>query len=303
MAPSDLKIGVVAGALTADPRKVARMARLMGFTGLQLDAAWSALDITSLAASGLRELRHLFASESQHLIGLRVELGASGLAPGADIDHILSRLDAIMEAAAGLAAPLLCLDVGLLPEPLRVVEPRPPIATEQAGLILIPAPSQPPAPAMTESSTPPDSAHVTLVNSALDELGRRADRYGVTVAMRSGLSSFASLKAVLRAANCPWFGVDLDPAAVLQDKWELDEIFSAIGGEIRHVRARDAVRGTDYRTRPVVIGSGGTDWPVMLAALDAAGYHGWLTIDPTDLGDRPAAAAEGSAYLRRVVAR
>ena len=208
-----------------------------------------------------------------------------------------------MEAAAGLAAPLLCLDVGLLPEPVRVVAPKPVIETEQAGLILIPAPSRPVAPAASESSTPPDSAHISLVNSALDELGRRADRFSVTIAMRSGLSSFASLEAVLRGANCPWFGLDLDPAAVVQDKWELDQIFSALGADLRHVRARDAVRGTDHRTRPVVIGSGSTDWPAMLAALDAAGYHGWLTIDPTDLSDRPAAAAEGSAYLRRVIAR
>lgn len=303
MTSTGLNIGVVAGALTADPRKVARIARLMGFTGLQLDAVWSTLDVTSLAASGLRELRHLFASESQHLIGLRVELGAKGLTPGADIDRILSRLETIMEAAAGLAAPLLCLDLGLLPEPVRVLAPKPVIETEQAGLILIPAPSQQTAPAASESSRPPDSAHVSLVNSALDELGRQADRFSVTVAMRSGLSSFASLEAALKGANCPWFGLDLDPAAVVADKWEVDEILSSLGNEIRHVRARDAIRGTDHRTRPVVIGSGATDWPAMLAALDAAGFHGWLTIDPTDLSDRPAAAAEGLAYLRKIAAR
>ncbi len=274
----------------------------MGFAGLAIDAVSSSLDVTSLAASGRRELRHLFASESQHLIGLRVDLGANGLTPGADIDHILSRLEAIMEAAAGLAAPLLCLDVGLLPEPARIIPPKPAIAAEQAGLILIPAPAQDPAPSHEEEA-PPDSAHVSLVHSALDELGRRADRFSVTVALRSGLSSFASLHAVLRSANCPWFGLDLDPAAVIADRWTVDEIFSALAAEIRHVRARDALRGTDHRTRPVVIGSGATDWPALLASLDAAGFHGWLTIDPTDLSDRPGAAAEGSAYLRRVIAR
>ena len=86
--------------------------------------------------------------------------------------------------------------------------------------------------------------------AALEELGRRADRFSVTIALRSALSSFASLKTALQTANCPWFGIDLDPAAILQDKWDADEIFSSLGPEIRHVRVRDAVRGTDHRTRP-----------------------------------------------------
>ena len=74
MSSTDLKIGVVAGALTADPRRAPRLARQIGFSGMQIDANWGTLDITTLAASGLRELRHLFASESQQVIGLRTEL-------------------------------------------------------------------------------------------------------------------------------------------------------------------------------------------------------------------------------------
>jgi len=303
MSPSDLKLSVVASALAADPRRAPRAARQLGFSGVQIDVVWGTLDITSLATSGLRELRHLFASESQQVVGLRAELGAKGLMPGADIDRILSSLERIMEAAAGLMAPLLCLDVGLLPEPARVVNPTPVIPAELAGPILIPAPAPQPPAATQEDPTAPDPAHVSLTEAALEELGRRADRFSVTIAFRSGLSSFASLRWALRSANCPWFGVDLDPAAILQDRWELDEIFSALGPEIRHVRTRDALRGTDHRTRPVVIGSGSTDWPALLAALDAAGFHGWLTIDPADLSDRPAAAAEGVAYLRKIVMR
>jgi sugar phosphate isomerase/epimerase len=303
MSPTDLNIGVVAGALTPDPRRAPRFARQLGFSGVLIDAVWGTLDITTLAASGLRELRHLFASESQQVIGLRTELGAKGLMPGADIDRILSGLERIMEAAAGLAAPLLCLDVGLLPEPAPVVAPAPVIPAELAGPILIPTPAPPPPAATREDPAAPDPAHVSLMGAALEELGKRADRFSVTIALRSGLSSFTSLKFALRSANCPWFGVDLDPPAILQDKWGPDEIFSALGAEIRHVRARDAVRGTDHRTRPVVIGSGSTDWPAMLAALDAAGFHGWLTIDPTDLSDRPAAAGEGIAYLRKIAGR
>jgi hypothetical protein len=191
MSPSDLKLSVVASALTADPRRAPRLARQLGFSGVQLDVVWGTLDITSLASSGLREMRHLFASESQQVIGLRTELGARGLTPGADIDQILSRLERILEAAAGLAAPLLCLDVGLLPEPARIAAPAPVIPPEQAGLILIPAPTaQPPAAAHEEASAP-DPAQVSLLAAALVELGTLADHFSVMLAFRSGLSSFA----------------------------------------------------------------------------------------------------------------
>jgi len=298
---SKLNIGVVAGALTSDPRRLARLSRQVGFSGLQFDADWAALDLISLSASGRREFRQLLASESQHFIGLRAELGPQKLAPGADIDRILSIAEKLMEAAAALQAPLLCLDLGVLPEPARVVPPRPAVPAGQAGLILIPEPARP-----REIAGPPpvapDPAHVSLVSVVLEELGRRADRFSVMVAMRSELSSFAALASALRAANCPWFGVDLDPVAVLRDEWSPDEIASVLGSQIRHVRARDAVAGADRRTRPANIAAGATDWPAMLSTLDAAGFHGWLTVDPIDLPDRLAGAAAGIAALRKIEA-
>ena len=139
----------------------------------------------------------------------------------------------------------------------------------------------------TAMAAPPvDPAFVSQVDAALLDLGQRADRYSVTLAFRSDLSSFASLDRALRRADCPWFGVDLDPVAILRDEWDADEVFSALGPLIRHVRGRDAVAGTEHRTRPAIIGQGNTDWPALLARLDESGYHGWITIDPTELPDR-----------------
>jgi len=77
----------------------------------------------------------------------------------------------------------------------------------------------------------------------------------------------------------------------------VDEIFSRLGKLIRHVRARDAVLGADKRTKPAPIGQGSTDWPALLARLDAAGYSGWLTIDPIDLPDRSGAALAAQKNL------
>jgi len=301
MLRSTLKISVVASALTADPRQVARLARRTGFGGLLLDAGWSALKIAVLDSGGRRELRRLFAAESQQLVGLGADIGPAGLGPGADIDRALDQLEPVMEAAAALVAPLVCVDLGPLPRHVPAPRPKPPINPDLLGPILIPAPAASPPPDI--SPTPADIAQIAQIQSALEELGRRADRFSVTFALRSELSSLASLEAALRGANCPWFGVDLDPVALLRDEWTLDETLSALGPLIRHVRARDALIGMDRRTRPAPIGAGATDWPRLLADLDSAGFHGWFTVDPTELPNRTDAASAGLAALRSIISR
>ncbi len=287
---------VVASALSSDPREAARLARRGGFAGLLFDAFGPSLTIGDLSGTGRREFRHALASQDCQLVGLRVDLGIKGFGPGADVDRLLSQFDTVLAAAAGLVAPLVIADLGPLPEPPPDAAPRPAVTPELAGRILLPSFAPPPAPAAPP--VPLDAVHAAAVDAALAELGVRADRCSVVVAMRSELSSLAALDRALAAARCPWFGVDLDPVSILRDAWDLDEAFSRLGPLVRHVRARDAVRGTDRRTKPAVIGRGDTAWDHLLSNLDGAAYHGWLTLDPADLADRPAAAASGLKYLR-----
>lgn len=291
-----IRLGVAASALTDDPRQASGLAHDLGFQGLQFDAYSASFNIPDLAGSGRREFGHLLSSQNQQLIGLRGELGPRGLGPGADVDRILSKLDKLLEAAAGLNAPLACVDLGPLPAPPAQVRPRPKISPDQAGLILLPTAPQivePPTPA----APPADPAVVSQVDAALCEIGRLADRYSVIVAFRSDLASLAALERAVMTAACPWFGIDLDPVAVLRDEWDLDETFSRLGALVRHVHGRDAIKGADRRTRPAIIGRGDTDWGTLLADLDAAGYRGWITVDPTELPDRQAAAVAARKYL------
>jgi sugar phosphate isomerase/epimerase len=194
-----------------------------------------------------------------------------------------------------------CVDLGPLPEPARTATAKPKVDPAAAGLIIIPTAAEVQAVNAPEPEVKGDPGFESSVDAALAELGRRADRYGAMVALRSELSSFAALERALRAADCPWFGVDLDPVAVLRDRWEVDEVFSRVGPLIRHVRARDAVAGQDRRTKPAVIGAGDTNWGQLLALLDEAGYTGWLAVDPLELADRTAAARQGLAHLREVM--
>jgi sugar phosphate isomerase/epimerase len=59
------------------------------------------------------------------------------------------------------------------------------------------------------------------------------------------------------------------------------------------------VRGADRRTQPAVIGRGDVSWDALLSDLGAAGYRGWITIDPTELTDRLTAAKAGLTRLRK----
>jgi sugar phosphate isomerase/epimerase len=294
-------LGVAAAAVAGgDVRVAAPAARRAGFRGLRFDAVSAAVDMTELSQTGRRELRHLLSASDQQLIGLRIDLGARGLGPGADLDQILARFTKVMEAAKGLGAPLVCAELGPLPEPPPSERPKPPVTQEQAGLIIIPDRSPPPPPAAQPAARPADPAVVAQVHTALVELGSRADRLGVTVAFRSDLASFAALDQALAAAACPWFGIDLDPVALLRDEWSSDEVFSRFGASIRHVRGRDAVLGADRRTRPAVIGQGSTNWGELVASLDSSGYRGWITLDPLELPDRGGSAVAGAEFLRKL---
>jgi sugar phosphate isomerase/epimerase len=298
MPDESLKLGVVAAALSADVRSAPLLARKAGFGGLQFDARTASLDIPELSGTGRREFLQVLSSQGQQLVGLRYDVGRKGLGPGADVDRELSNLQRVMEAAKGLGTPLVSVDVGPLPAPAVTELAKPEVTAQLAGLILLPdsgaAPTAKPQPA----PPPPDLALMSQIDAALVELGRLADRTGTVVALRSELSSLAAVGRALRAADCPWFGIDLDPAAVLGDDWNLDEVFSRLGSQIRHVRGRDALRGADRRTKPALIGRGDTDWPHLLANLRDVDYRGWITIDPIDLPDRAAAAAAAIAHLR-----
>ena len=292
-----VQTSVTASALTSDVRAAPRLARQAGFGGLVFDAYSGALNLPELSASGRREFRRLLAAEAQTLVAVQCDLGAKGLGPGADVERALAHVDRAMEVAAELGARCACVELGPLPPAPARAKPKPTVTPQQAGLIILP--STAPAPA-EPAAPPPDPAIVSQVNAALAELCARADRYRVTVALSSSLSSFASLHEVMRAVACPWFGVDLDPTAILRDEWDSDEVFSALGPLLRHVRARDAVLGADRRTRPAVVGIGAVDWPRLVASLDEAGYRGFVTVDPTELPDRTAAAIAAREHLSKL---
>jgi sugar phosphate isomerase/epimerase len=292
-------ISVVAPAVAADLRNAPLAARKLGFSGLQIPLNWAGTDLSKLSGTGLRDVARLLSAQDQQLVSISADLGTKGFSPGADVDRVLKELEGAMHAARSLAAGVVCIDLGPLPQPAMAEKPTPKVTQAMAGLILLPESVTSTAKPSASVPATADPAFFSQIDGALIELGRRADRFGVALAFRSDLSSFAALERALKAAACPWFGVDLDPVALLRDEWEMDKVFSRLGGLIRHVRARDAVGGTAGRTRPAPIGAGDTVWPEFLARLVEAAYQGWLTVDPTELPDRASAARAAIDVLRK----
>src|SRR5258706_13332282 len=269
-----LKFSVMASALTDDLRNVPRLARSAGFEGVFFDANSPRLNLAELSGSGKRDFRHLISAQDQQLAALSVDIGPKGIDLGADVDRVIARLDTAMETAVGLGTKLICVDLGPLPAPPTPPKQPKKITADEAGLIILPPPSMgavegaaPPEPI----SGPADPDAFGGIDAAMYEIGKRADRYGITSAFRSDLASFAALERTINAASCPWFGVDLDPVAILRDAWPMDEIFSRLGNLICHVRGRDAVRGADRRTRPAPIGKGSVSWCELLANINEVG--------------------------------
>jgi sugar phosphate isomerase/epimerase len=287
----------------SDLKQAIPAARAMGFDGVVVDVSATPFDLADLSNSGRRELRHLLQTYNASLVGVRADAGPKGLGPGADVDRVLDRADKLLNVTAGLGCGLFCLDLGRLPPVQRSPKPKPKVTKEMAGLLILPEPagSAEPEPA-PETPTKADPALLGAWQQALSSLGEIADRYGTMVAMSSSLSSFAALVSIVRSVNCPWFGIDLDTAAMLRDEWPLESIFDEGADLIRGVRLRDAVRGDAGRTKPAVIGRGDLAWRSLFDMLDGAGYHGPLTIDPGELPDPRASAVAGLKQLQALLA-
>ena len=221
----------------------------------------SPLDLTSLSDTGRREFKHMLRRQEQTLTSVRHRLNTENLLAG-DVDQTMGRLDRILETAAGLGAMLVCLEI-----------------------------SAAKAAANSEQTLAP----------WLVELGRRADRYGSRIAFSMPSIAPANVKQILNVIACPHFGIDFDPMSVLQAGVAMTQAIAELTAEIRHVRGRDGMVGPDQSIRPMTIGRGGVGWQKLLAALDEAHYHDWITLDTMDLPDPAGAAVAGLNAIRRLV--
>ncbi|HQY87584.1 MAG TPA: TIM barrel protein [Tepidisphaeraceae bacterium] len=291
-----IKLSILSNALGSDLRGIALSARKLGAAGVTLQLS-AHPQLRDLSDTGRRDVARLFTQEALAIVGGSIELKPSGFGPKADVEQEIDRIDRAMQMVRQLSASLLLVDIGPLPPAPDEEVSKPAINSGMLGKLILPDPPKQKPPMKVER----DEAFETSLEVALREVGTRADRAGCMIAWRSSLGSFSSLARAIRQVDCPWFGVDLDPVAIVADGRDIDAIVSAVGSMIHHVRARDAVRGAGGRVEPVELGSGHVDWQHLIANLKSSDFRGWISIDPSGLANLSAASAAAFEKMRMLI--
>ncbi len=118
------------------------------------------------------------------------------------------------------------------------------------------------------------------IASSLDEALDGVEKLGVMVVLEThdAFASAALVADLLRRVDSPWFAALWDVHHPYRVGELPEDVVRALGSRIRLVHIKDARRrGDDWELVP--LGEGEVPVRESLAALDAAGYDGWLTVE------------------------
>jgi len=130
---------------------------------------------------------------------------------------------------------------------------------------------------------------------ALTEVAAHGEKIGVKMASETGPESGELLRRFLDRIPGNIVGANYDPANLVMRGFDQISGVAALEGCIFHTHAKD---GTRDPVKEVPLGEGDVDFPRYIAALDAIGYDGFLTIE-REVGDDPVTdIVNAMAYLR-----
>ncbi|MDX2039193.1 MAG: TIM barrel protein [Isosphaeraceae bacterium] len=135
-----------------------------------------------------------------------------------------------------------------------------------------------------------DLARRPAFDTALGELGRRADRQGVRLAIETGTEPGKTVAEFLRAASSPALAASIDPARMLQGGFDPIDALRDLATDVAHVRASEPKRLERGSASPFALrssggGRGAIDWEEFVAVLEEIGYRGFLTVTPETAED------------------
>jgi len=231
--------------------RIQEAARL-GAKGIVVDAIGE-LSPARLSDTGRRDLRHVLRTAELKLIALHLPTKRPfDMLEG--FEDRLAKADAAFELAYDLGARLVLARVGAVPD-----------ASQEERR--------------------------AAFEHALGELGLRADRRGVRLAIETGPDSGETLQAWFEQAERGGLAVSLDPGALLQHGHDPIAATVALGEVVAHAYARDGTGGHRPTRTPNPRGFGFApgvlDWDEYLGALEEIRYAGFLTIWPDE--SRPVA--------------
>ena len=238
------RLAVPSVALSVDLRRALRLARDLGFRGVELDARHG-LDPAQVTQTGLRQIRKWFGDE-----GLVVSAVSFRTRGGyADPERLEGRI------AATKAALKLAWDLGAV-NVLNHVGDIPP---ESAG------PSW------------------QLLVDVLTDIGGYAQHVGTRLCAEAGRADPADLARLIATLPDGTLECDLVAGGLVVHGHDPVTAVATLAGHVAAVHATDAVAGPFAgRGRAVVLGTGEVDFAGLLGALEERGYQGWITLEPVD---------------------
>ncbi len=234
------------------PRELWRGAAALGVRGLVLDASGE-LAPHRLSETARRDVRQSLRTLELSLVALNLPTRR----PFDSLDQLedrLARAESAFELAFGLGTRLVLLRAGTVPPET-------------------------------------DSGRYSAFLQAMTELGRRADRRGIRLAIETGGEPVESLCKLLQTLEQPSLAASLDPSGLLSAGLDPAQAVVTLGDRLAHVYATDGA-ASSFRMQPGVRHASGfgyppgaLDWEAYLGALEEIDYRGFLTIWPDPRGD------------------
>ena len=148
---------------------------------------------------------------------------------------------------------------------------------------------------------PADESHPVFQEALrmCTEVGKYAEERGKYLLTETGPEDPADLLDFLKHVPTKGIGVNYDPANLV-----MCGPFDHIGGVgilkdyIRHTHAKDGVCLGKGTWKELPLGEGGVVFPYYLAALEEAGYEGYLTIEREEGEDRVGDVARAVKFLK-----
>ncbi|QDT66141.1 sugar phosphate isomerase/epimerase family protein [Calycomorphotria hydatis] len=242
-------------------RAAVESAATMGVAGVQFDLRHE-FTADMLSDSGCRQLSVMLSEHSLRTSSCEFPL-RKPLTEQHGLEERMHALFGAIESTAKLKSRLLCFPIGHLPPSAEGAE------------------------------------HELLVE-LLNDLARKGDHVGVSLAILPQGESTDVLASVLSEVHTGQVGLNLDAAAIASSKQSPTEVVARFHDRVLLVRVRDAVRELSGSVSEVPVGRGEVEWAELLAVLGEANFAGWYVVDRTEGSDPQGDASRAISYLHNV---
>jgi sugar phosphate isomerase/epimerase len=254
-----IKVGIHVDHLRMELRKGLQQAAIMGFSGVQVDAAKGPVSPSSLSESGRKHFRRLTTDLGLEICSLSGDFGGKRFTDSAAIEERVYQTKQILEFAKQLRIPMLTSALGQF------------------------------------SNDASDPRH-HLARQAAEELANHADTVGVFLALEPADASPNALANLIREVDCPYLKVNYDPASAIIAGHDPVKSIEHVADQIMSAQLHDAVRSGDQGGRETRLGEGELPLLDYLAMMDEAGYRGRHILQRRE-GGNPAADLQAAKEI------